>query len=280
MQHYRTFLSCLLGLLLVCLKPVSGDSQDPYRLDRFLDSYILIGGGLALGVDYLLNQNLEPIVQSEFLLLDADDINGFDRLATRLNVPGAGTRSDFGMYVPFVVAGTSLIYYGVRGKKEIGFWHHSAKLGLLLLETNLVNFVVTDLTKNLVQRPRPYVYNPEFQSGTGEFGVNARKSFFSGHTSFSAANSFFFAKVFADYHPDSKWRPLVWTLAAAIPAWTGLERVLAGKHFPTDVITGYAVGALCGYFIPHFHLKGSNQNLTLFPKVASGYFGAGFVWVL
>ena len=48
----------------------------------------------------------------------------------------------------------------------------------------------------------------------------------------------------------------------AIPAWTGIERYLAGKHFPTDIIPGYIFGAACGFFIPHLHRTGKTGNVV------------------
>lgn len=251
-------------------------AQDPYTLDKKLETSLLSFGGIGLGIDYLVYSQLKPIGADEFMALDADDVNAFDRWATTLNVPGASTRSDVGMYLPFVGVGTLILYIGIN-KSGNDFWRQTGKMGLLCIESNLLNFLLTDLTKNLVQRKRPYVYNPEFQDQSTEFGVSGRKSFFSGHTSFSATNAFFFAKVYSDYYPDSRWKPLVWTLAVAVPAWTGIERVLAGKHFPTDVMVGYSIGALCGYVIPQLHLKDRKKQMTMFPVIGTDFGGVGFV---
>ena len=65
-----------------------------------------------------------------------------------------------------------------------------------------------------------------------------------------ATFSFFTAKVFSDTNPNSKLRPWVWSSAALLPAVTGYLRVKGGKHFPTDVIVGYAVGAAIGILVP------------------------------
>jgi membrane-associated phospholipid phosphatase len=65
--------------------------------------------------------------------------------------------------------------------------------------------------------------------------------------------------------------PLAWGLAVAIPAWTGVERILAGKHFPTDVIAGYAFGALCGYLVPGIHLR--RETGQVFSLKATPYSG-------
>jgi membrane-associated phospholipid phosphatase len=83
---------------------------------------------------------------------------------------------------------------------------------------------------------------------------DARKSFFSGHSSMTACNTFFAAKIWSDMHPNSKLKPWVWTAAAAVPAYAALQRVQAGKHYPSDVIVGLAVGAAMGYLIPQIHL--------------------------
>ncbi len=82
---------------------------------------------------------------------------------------------------------------------------------------------------------------------------NTRRSFFSGHTSHVAASTFFTAKVLTDINPDGSNNSLYWITAATIPAITGYLRVKGGKHFPTDVIVGYAVGALVGILVPELH---------------------------
>jgi membrane-associated phospholipid phosphatase len=100
-------------------------------------------------------------------------------------------------------------------------------------------------------------------------GSTSIKSFFSGHTSQTAAASFFFAKVITDYHPTLK-RGLkigLWAFAITIPALNGTLRVLAGKHFPTDVMTGYVAGAATGWLVPQLHRtrtsKEQKQKLSM-----------------
>jgi hypothetical protein len=82
---------------------------------------------------------------------------------------------------------------------------------------------------------------------------NVRTAFVSGHTSITACNTFFAAQVFSDFYPDSKWKPVIWSAAATIPAITGYLRVTAGKHFPTDVMAGYAMGTVIGILVPRLH---------------------------
>jgi membrane-associated phospholipid phosphatase len=128
----------------------------------------------------------------------------------------------------------------------------AGKITLIYTETLLINAALTNLTKELVKRKRPYNYNPNAPLSKKQ-EPDATSSFFSGHTSFTASSSFFLAKVYADTNPNSKWKPLVWTGAATLPLTSAIFRVAAGKHFPTDVLVGYIVGAVTGFLVPHIH---------------------------
>jgi membrane-associated phospholipid phosphatase len=72
--------------------------------------------------------------------------------------------------------------------------------------------------------------------------------------------SFSLAMMYADYNPKSKLKPLVWSLCAAFPIATGALRYKAGKHFWTDVITGYVMGALIGVGVPYLHSQKLSFN--------------------
>ena len=69
-----------------------------------------------------------------------------------------------------------------------------------------------------------------------------------------------------DYHPNMTRGHKIgmWTLAFGVPAYTGYLRVKGGKHFYTDVITGYAVGTFVGWLVPHLHKK-ENNKLSIAP---------------
>ncbi len=120
------------------------------------------------------------------------------------------------------------------------------------IETLLLTYSLTGLTKELVRRTRPYVYYDEVPMKKKVL-KDARASFFSGHTSMSAAGTFFSAMVFTEMYPRSRWKPLVWTGAATLPLGVGFLRYSGGKHFWTDIITGYFIGAAIGVLVPHIH---------------------------
>ncbi len=148
--------------------------------------------------------------------------------------------------------------------------NNAGTVGLMYFETMSLNVAITNLTKNLFKRKRPFVYG-DLASMEKKMEVDSRKSFFSGHTSVAASMSFFTAKVITDFHPNSKYNSVVWIGAATIPAVMAYLRVAAGKHFFTDVIVGYLVGGAIGILVPQLHKKENleigqglnNQNVPL-----------------
>ena len=246
----RGFLIYILG----CLFFYSGNlrSQSPYKLNPSKEVIWLSSGISVLASGYLVVRTTTPFTSDEILVLDRQNINSFDRFASKnystkfQNASDIFLLSSFGSGVPFLF------------KKQIR--KDFFTLGIIYFEAATITTGTTLLTKALTKRSRPFVFN-------GEVGIEekisrgAKYSFFSGHTSIAAMNTFFLAKIFSDYSPNSKWKPYVWTGAILIPAATGWGRVEGGKHFPTDVLAGYTVGALVGYFVPHFH-KVRNQKET------------------
>ena len=102
-------------------------------------------------------------------------------------------------------------------------------------------------------------------------GVKSTDSFFSGHVSTVTTSTFFIVKVLSDYHPGlrKKW-PLLYG-AATLPAlWTAYFRLRAGKHFPTDLITGYFIGAAIGIGVPQLHKGKFFHNLAFSPMIPKG----------
>ncbi len=116
-----------------------------------------------------------------------------------------------------------------------------------------------------VRRPRPLTYNPEVPLSE-KTGDNKTNSFFSGHVTWTATSSFLIAKMYSDYHHINGWkRVALYTGASVPPALVGYYRMQAGKHFTTDVITGFAIGAACGILAPELHRKKDRYGLIVKP---------------
>ncbi len=188
----------------------------------------------------------DPLTEEEVMKLDKSQVNSFDRVSTGYWSPTAGRASDY------VLFGITILPIAFLSE------HHTSKdifpLALMAAEAYLFNYGVTTICKNLTHRTRPYVYNSDLPIET-KLGSGGRESFFSGHTSQTAAATFLFANVITDYHPTMRpgIKTGVWVFAATVPAVEGYLRMRAGKHYPSDVITGYAIGALSGWAIPKLH---------------------------
>jgi membrane-associated phospholipid phosphatase len=131
-------------------------------------------------------------------------------------------------------------------------------------EVVLLNADINGLVKGLATRTRPFVYDDN-SPDEEKYKVSATHSFYSGHSSFTASNTFFTARVFTEYLSDNTAKIFIWSAAALIPAVTGFSRVNTHNHFPTDVIVGYIVGAVIGYLVPELHKYESENNDSVAP---------------
>lgn len=204
---------------------------------------------------------LDPIQVSE---LNANDVWFFDRHAATQTY--SYTTRENAIKASDVVMNIMLMLpFGLALDKEVQKdW---LNIMFLYLETQAVNLSFSYTGPLLATRERPFVYYPEIPLDE-KLKMGSTDSFFSGHTSTTAAASFFMAKVYTDLHPETegkKW--LFYAAALAPPAVVGYFRYKGLKHFPTDVLTGIAVGAASGILIPHLHKrkKEKNQNLSVIP---------------
>lgn len=199
----------------------------------------------ALGGAYEFSKRHPAIpTQESILRLKPTDVNPFDRSAIYQHSQIAAFVSDVTLYTTPLLP--LILLENQQARKDFG------KIITMDAEVFLLNTAVTNLFKEAVHRPRPLAYNSQSPVWARRSAENFR-SFFSGHTSTVASQAFFFAYVWQQYHPNNKFTPLVWTLTAGMPIVTGVMRYKAGKHFWTDIITGYAVGALIGVGVPWLH---------------------------
>ena len=261
------FRAPLFTLLVFLLTSASATAQQrsPYYLSLKQD---LLYGGAATGTVALgavLRLRTPDVKLAD---LNLGTIPSFDRAATRFSSGRARKASDYAMYAS---AGLPLVLLtGQRARQDAG------KLAILFAETMVLNQGLTDIVKSVSLRPRPYVFD-ENLSPTTVIRGNDRAAFLSGHTSASAAGGFFFARAFSDYYPDSKLKPYVWVLGAGLPALTGYLRIRAGQHYLSDVVAGYALGAVIGYVVPTLHRKPiTTRKVTVAPAGAGLYLSYRF----
>ncbi|MBK9018291.1 MAG: phosphatase PAP2 family protein [Saprospiraceae bacterium] len=222
-------------------------AQSPYQLKagREIGLYS-IGLGVA-GSGYYFHTKVTPLTAMQIGELRAEGLSTFERwVTTRRSVRSHKTSN--------VLLHSSNLFPVVLTLADKTMRKDASTIGVLYSQAALINLGLTALVKTTVKRPRPYVYQSELTIEE-RMTTSARQSFWSGHTSQTATMCFLTARLYADYHPNSKWRPVMWSAAATIPAATGILRMTAGKHFPTDVLAGYVTGAAIGFFLPRLHRR-------------------------
>ena len=113
------------------------------------------------------------------------------------------------------------------------------RAGASALCAMLIGLVVVNFTiKPLVSRPRPWLVIENFASLVEEHDPN---SFPSGHT----CAAFAAAMVWVRTLPQKRDR----VIAAVMAVLMGLSRLYVGVHYPSDVLAGAVIGALCAWVI-------------------------------
>lgn len=215
----------------------------------------------------------ESIRWREPALRDRIAVNAFDRVATHRWSTAVSRASDVLLWGG--VAGA----FGVSAIEALVHRHTVRKWaiqGVVMAQSILVAAGLTQVTKYAVRRARPLFFNPSApRSARAE--TDANLSFPSGHTSMVAAALTSLAVVEWLDEPGSG---LAWgaTVAAGlvVPTVAAL-RVAAGRHFPSDVLAGGAIGIAAGVAVPLLHRfkpAGEGRSLRLDPLVLRGGSGA------
>lgn len=262
MKVQQNFLSTLL-LAAIILFPVQPESfsQSPYKVNFKKEAYIFGIGTVLTAVTLPLNDNIKPLTNTEISLLNRNDVNGFDRQATYNWSQNAGGASDY-LLVASILS-PALLSLSDRVQNNL------TPVITMYFEVLIFSEMLPFLAKGITQRIRPFAYN-ENVTLEKKKSQNVKRSFFSGHTSTAFAMAVYLSSVYADYHPDSDLRPLVWVSSLLVASTVGYLRYESGSHFPTDIITGAIIGSAIGYFIPLIHRQDhENVNFSI------GYSGYG-----
>lgn len=257
---FRSSFILLLILHSVLITAQKNDSLEVYKVNRWTTGALGIGG-LIVSQEMLKQfSNADPIPQSTIFSLNKSQVNSFDRRAVeQTNYEFA---SDAHKISDVMLTGSFLLPFTLFIDKKIRKdW---LDITLMYLETQaLASNMYVWAGPMLKERYRPISYYDTSQIGLDQLTLGRnRHSWFSGHVTNTATGTFFFAKVLTDYHPEwnGKWK--IWAAAAVPPLVVGYLRYRALKHFPTDIMVGYLVGAGSGILIPHLH-KRKDNNLKM-----------------
>ena len=139
----------------------------------------------------------------------------------------------------------------------------------IIYESGLTALALSGLATLSASRARPFVYGTKAPEDV-RTSPNGALSFVSGHTTMAFALSTSTFWTIYRRHGKGTYAWVTLGVGTAVASAVVVGRVMAGKHFPTDVVTGAAVGASVGTLMPALHdapgLVVPNVNAT----------GAGF----
>lgn len=245
------------------------DGHGPYQLSRKLDIPLAVGSGATLIAGEALVISVKPLTSAQVASLDPQQVNGFDRPATENYSKQAANISTY------MAIGSALFPASLLTSRQVR--HDLVPIVVMGLETGALVTGLSGLSKSLVKRTRPFVYNPEAPDDR-KTTPDARFSFFSEHTSSTAALTFFTASLVSQYSHSQAVKYASWTCAILYPAAVGYFRYASGNHFPTDVISGYVIGAGTGLLIPYLHRQKAGQKTSM--QLYPGLHSATLVWNL
>ena len=177
-----------------------------------------------------------PCVPSHLWSLDRSTVGAVRKLPDVLSSGTLGAEA---------VLGVLFLASSRRGQGTAAF----AEDATVIAEALTLTSAATEWTKILFHRPRPFLYLP---TSTGPSRPDDGRSLPSGHTSMAFAAAAAYASVLHRRHLAGHNRLQIGAMFAAATA-TGVLRVVAHRHFPTDVLAGAALGFAVGWTVPALH---------------------------
>jgi membrane-associated phospholipid phosphatase len=242
-------------------EPQPDERVSIFAIDPPVDAAV-IGAGVALAI--------APAVLGDSIVTptcpcDPRTVNAIDRRAIGNSSQAAATISN----VTSIVAIAAPIGFELATLGPSSAFLEDA---IVFGQTVLLSNALANVAKLVVQRPRPETYaatDPALLRSTDSY-----LSFYSGHATNTFAALTAASMILHLRYGTTFWPFLVTVLIGSSVA---VERVLAGKHFPTDVTLGAAVGIAEGLLIPYWHMKRPESpayRFSLVPITA----GAELVW--
>jgi len=226
--------------LLLALLPPRPAAAAPEELHLDVTRSALVTGALLAGslASALLQDRLTP---PRCRVCGAGALDTWTRDQLRwADGRGPSTASDAMLVgVPLLAGGALLASSFGAGDARTAF-----EDGLMMLEATSAAVLATQVAKLAVARLRPYAWA---EPGS-EHGPDSRRSFWSGHTSFTFAAASA-AGTIARLRGYRSW-PWIMGLGLAGATATGWLRMAADRHWATDVAVGALVGTAAGVGMP------------------------------
>ncbi len=157
----------------------------------------------------------------------------FGVLHSLAGVSYAGDRTIvfFAEHFPFIVGGALIVFLFFSAYPRMQQIHFFC---IAVISALIARVAIVEIIRHFIHRPRPFEAL-HFQPLIPE----SSWSFPSGHA------TFFFAFAMAIYMYNKKWG--IWFFSAALVI--SVARVIAGVHYPSDILGGAIVGVIVAYVI-------------------------------
>jgi membrane-associated phospholipid phosphatase len=256
--------------ILILSRPLSAQQSTPYSLSWRTDG-TTFGAALTVALTAsAIDDGLPVLSQGEILTLNKSDVNPIDRLTAGWYSHRESVISD--VLVGGAILSPLLFAFDPSMQQDLG------TISVMYLETVMFATFIPSYGKGSVRRVRPFAYGASAPLSEKQ-DIETLRSFFSGHATWAFATSMFFANVYTDFHPDSKYSGYIWGAAIGTASAVSLLRVSSGAHFLSDIAVGAAVGSAIGFIIPYIH-RTDNNSYTFRPYIGPGLAGASITFHL
>jgi membrane-associated phospholipid phosphatase len=146
--------------------------------------------------------------------------------------------------------------------------------GLIVAESAAIAGVVNFAVKATLARERPFVHQlaPADKPNTPRPQDN-NQSFYSGHSTLTMSLAVSAGTV--AQMRGYRWAPAIYGGGIALSLTTGYLRIAADKHWSTDVLTGWMLGAAIGYAVPRFLHR---RDTEVMPLASPSTIGIAMRW--
>jgi len=216
------------------------------------------------------------LTAQELQSVNRNAVPSFDRWALQQNPAQRQmylNAADYGLPVVILIPGLLALNKNVR--KD---W---ARILLMYYEMHAITFSMYNFSffgPAFQDKYRPVIYYTQLPIDERAVGNN-RNSMYSGHAATAAASMFFMVKVYNDYHPEIGGKKYLLYALSTIPAFAiGYFRVMGLEHFPSDVMIGVTIGAVCGILVPEVHRFKNHKVMFGVSSSPTGGAGMSMLW--
>jgi membrane-associated phospholipid phosphatase len=223
------------------------------------DGALIVIGIPVAAIGITLDRSIDPLTVEEVNNLDRDKIFKPERFVSYNYSESSANLSDILLYT--CLASPLLLLTSKSIQNDF------AVISGMYLESLILGVALPAYGKGGVQRIRPYTYNPDVPIEM-KVTAEAKRSFFSGHTTMSFTSMVFFSTIYSTYYPDSNAKPYIWAGSILLASSVGYLRIASGRHFLTDVLLGAIVGSAIGYLIPKIHETDTDNLAPVMPNAS------------